>query len=134
MERSNILSERELSSIERLGDLMLPQTEDFPSFTQLGCIEHIDDVLSYAPEAEMNDLKLLLKVLSVTPDTALKGILKLMGDNQALPEAVASTFRLMDTGLRGIIFTLYYSGKTGKNYQGKTPLQIIGYEIKRIED
>jgi hypothetical protein len=130
--RSKILSDFELRAIEKLGDLMIPQTEDFPSFTRLGCIEHIDDVLSYAPPEETADLKILLKALSVTPETVLKRILKLMLENKALPESVASTFRLMDTGLRGIIYTLYFSGKTGKNYIGKTPLEIIGYEINRI--
>ncbi len=129
---SKIIGEREIRAIERLGDLMIPQTEDFPSFTQLGCVEHIDDVLGYAPPEETGDLKMLLKGLSVMPDSALKGIIKLMMENKALPENMASTFRMMDTGLRGIIFTLYYSGKTGKNYTGKNPLEIIGYEIKRI--
>ena len=111
---------------------MLPQTEDFPSFTQLGCIEHIDDVLKYAPPEETGDLKMLLKALSVTPEPVLRGILNLMMENKALPENIASTLRLMDTGLRGIILTLYFSGKAGKNYKGKTTLEIIGYDINRI--
>jgi hypothetical protein len=129
---SKILNDWELKAIERLGDLMIPQSEDFPSFTQLGCIEHIDDVLGYAPPEETGDLKMLLKVLAGTPESVLKGIIKLMMENKALPESIAATFRLMDTGLRGIILTLYFSGKTGKNYQGRNPLEIIGYEINRI--
>ena len=129
---SKFVGKMEIKAIERIGDLMIPQTEDFPSFSQLGCVEHVDDIFLYAPPEDMNDLKMLLKTLSLMPETALKGIIKLMTDNSSLPETVASTFRIIDTGIRGIIFTLYYSGKTGKNYNGKTPLEIIGYEINRI--
>lgn len=129
---SKILSNREISSIVRIGDLMIPAYEEFPSFSQLGCVEHIDSVLGYAPEDDIKDLKLLLKSLSLLPDKAISGLVKIIAENKSFPEKIAGTLRLMDTGLRGIVFTLYYSGKTGKNYQGKTPLEIIDYSIIRI--
>jgi len=129
---SKILSSREISSIVRIGDLMIPAYEEFPSFSQLGCVEHIDSVLGYAPEDDIKDLKLLLKSLSLLPDKAISGLVKIIAENKGFPEKIAGTLRLMDTGLRGIVFTLYYSGKTGKDYQGKNPLEIIDYSITRI--
>lgn len=129
---STIIDLKQIRAIEKVGDLMVPQTEDFPSFSQLGCVEYIDDVLSYAPPEELSDLKMLLSTLNSMPEVLLKQIISLMYDNRILPDAIANTVRLVDTGLRGIIFTLYYSGKKGKNYLGKTPLEIIGYDINRV--
>lgn len=129
---SKILTDRELSVIERLGDIIIPKDDLLPSFKELGCIEYIDDIISYAPSDDTKDLKLLLNSLSLMPDLALKKIVDTMQDNKALPEFISSNFRLIDTAIRGIIFTLYYSGKTGKDYKGQNPLEIIQYSVKRI--
>jgi hypothetical protein len=132
MEISTILTEKELKSIERLGDIIIPNSEGFPSFSQLGCVEHIDDIVSYAPPEDIKDLKMLLNTLSVMPDAILKKIVATMQDNKILPEFISVNFRLLDTAIRGIIFTLYYSGKVGKNYKGENPLEIIEYSITRL--
>lgn len=132
MEISKILTDRELKAVERLGDIIIPSSDDFPSFSELGCIEYIDDILSYAPPEDTKDLKMLLNTLSLMPDIALKKIVAAMQDNKSLPEFISINLRLVDTAIRGIIFTLYYSGKKGKNYYSKDPLEIIEYSINRV--
>ncbi|MFN8578113.1 MAG: hypothetical protein U0354_14845 [Candidatus Sericytochromatia bacterium] len=132
MEKSKLLTEKEIKSLERLGDIIVPNSEDFPSFSQLGCIEHIDDIVSYAPVEDIKDLKMLLNSLSIMPDLVLKKLVSAMQDNTIFPEFISINFRLLDTAIRGIIFTLYYSGKVGKSYNGKNPLEIIDYSINRF--
>ena len=48
---SKILTKPALSTISRMGDIMLPKTQDFPSFSETGCIEHIDDIIADIDQA-----------------------------------------------------------------------------------
>ncbi|MEK7433741.1 MAG: hypothetical protein AABZ74_11460 [Cyanobacteriota bacterium] len=129
---SKILNEKQIQSVRKLGDIMIPQSSEFPSFSQLGCIEYIDNILEYTDKQDQEDLKTLLTALSLMPDNILEKIVNFIASPDVLPEALAKTARLVDTALRGIIFALYYSGHKGENYVGKNPLEIIGYEINRV--
>lgn len=111
---------------------MLPQSGEFPPFSKLGCITAIDEIVAYLPTTDLNDLKMLLNVLSTTPDTVLKTMIKQMMAPDKWPEALASTLRMLDTGLRGIIMSLYYSGRKGPDYQGQSPLELMGVDIVRV--
>lgn len=129
---SKYLNALQLKGLVRLGNLMLPRSGAYPSFQELGCIEHIDAIAAYIPEVDLADLKLLLSLLAVIPKTGLKGLIQMMQNPDPWPEAVASTLRQMDTGLRGIVMSLYYSGRKGAQYQGPTPLELMGVEIVRV--
>lgn len=122
----------QLLGLVRLGNLMLPRSGAYPSFQELGCIEHIDTIAAFIPAVDLADLKLLLTLLAFMPPAGLRGLLKMMQHPEPWPEAVAATLRQMDTGLRGIIMSLYYSGRKGSHYQGATPLELMGVEIVRV--
>lgn len=128
---SKFLNDSQIKALEKVGDIIVPESESFPSFSKVGCIEHIDNVLEFTPEAELNDLKLLLSVLDKMPVKAVESILNLTYKADLFPEILSSNLRLVSIALRGIIFTLYYSGKVGSSYQGIKPLEIIGFEINR---
>ncbi|GIW22183.1 MAG: hypothetical protein KatS3mg068_1190 [Candidatus Sericytochromatia bacterium] len=128
---SKFLNENQIRALEKIGDIIVPESEYFPSFSKVGCIEHIDSILEFTPEAELNDLKLLLNVLDKMPIKVVESILNLTYNADFFPQIIASNLRLISIALRGIIFTLYYSGKVGKNYQGINPLEIIGFQINR---
>lgn len=129
---SSYLSKAQCKAIVRLGNLMLPRNQEFPSFGELGCIEHIDEVVTYLPQSDLNDLKMLLSVLAIKPRFALKLLIKLMSHPDKWPVELASVLRQMDTGLRGIVMSLYYSGRKGQQYQGETPLELMGVKIERV--
>jgi hypothetical protein len=129
---SDYFNAMQLKGLVRLGNLMLPRSDEYPSFQELGCIEHIDEIAAYIPEVDLSDLKMLLGLLAVMPKMGLKGLIRMMQSPDPWPEAVASTLRQMDTGLRGIIMSLYYSGRKGSNYNGQTPLELMGVEIVRV--
>lgn len=52
---STILNNRAIRAMERIGDIMIPKNGDFPSFSETGSIEHIDDLVAYAPEEDIKD-------------------------------------------------------------------------------
>lgn len=122
----------QLRGLRRLADLMLPRSGEYPAFSELGCLEHIDIIAEHIPEPELKDLKLLLGVLAATPRPGLQALLKLMQSPDPWPESVATMLRQMDTGLRGIVMSLYYSGRKGAHYSGLTPLELMGVEITRV--
>jgi hypothetical protein len=128
---SKFLNDSQIRALEKVGDIIIPESETFPSFSRVGCIEYIDNILEFTPEEELNDLKLLLNVLDKMPVKVVEKILNLTYKANMFPKILASNLRLVSIALRGIIFTLYYSGKVGSSYQGIKPLEIIGFEINR---
>ncbi len=129
---STIFGPRELKALGRIGDIMAPKSEDYPSFTQLGCIEHIDAIAAYAPPDDIALLRTVLKALSIMPNWALRGILRLTQNPKWWPQFLATNLRLLDLALRSLLLSLYFSGKVGQHYQGKTPHEIIDFTVTRI--
>lgn len=131
---SKILSKPALNAISRIGDIIIPHSEDFPSFSEAGGLEHIDDIMNYTPADDAKDLNLVLSILSFLPTFMLKALVKSMLNSNTKTGPVSVILRQLDMGLRGIVFSCYYSGKTGSNFKGKNPLDIIEYKITRLDD
>lgn len=126
---SKYLTLRQTRGLEKLGDAYLPGDDELPSFSALGCAEHVDEVLDYLPADDRNSLKLLLGLLSITPRFKLVWLAKLLERSHNLPGPLGGGLRFLRMGLKGLVLTLYYSGKTGANYQGRTPLDVLGYDV-----
>ncbi len=130
---SKVFSNSALRALTRIGDIIAPKNGEFPAFSEVGCLEHVDDVASYAPSNDLKDLNLALSILSYMPDFFLKWLVKSMNNSHAKNGAFSDIFRMLDLGLKGIIFGTYYSGKIGKNFKGKSPMQVIDFSMNRIE-
>ncbi|MFH1319668.1 MAG: hypothetical protein ABII90_03330 [Bacteroidota bacterium] len=128
---SKILCKSALKAINRIGNIMIPKNGELPSYSEYGGIEHIDEILKYAPESDMKDLNMVLSVLSVMPRFVLSWLIRKMGRSHDQKGGLSGIFRQLDFGLKGIILSTYYSQKAGVGYKGKTPLEVIGYSIKR---
>ena len=131
---STILSNKAIKAIERIGDIMIPKNGDFPSFSETGSIEHIDDLVAYAPEDDIKDLGTVLTILSFMPTFVLKWFVKMMNTSYESTGNVSVLLRQLDFGLRGLIFSCYYSGKMGEDFKGNNPIEIIGFSVNRISD
>ncbi len=129
---SKILSKAALKAINRIGDIMVPENGEFPSYSEYGGIEHIDEILRYAPESDTKGLDMILSILSVMPKFVLSWLVKKMSQSHERGGGLWVIMRQMNFGLKGIILSTYYSEKAGSNYKGKTPLEIIGYSINRV--
>lgn len=129
---SNVLSRRALIGLNRIGDVMLPRHGKYPSFSELGCIQHVDLVVANAPKDDVASLNTLLAILSVTPRFALR-MLVWMTQHPDKFGPLASLLRLLDLGMRSVIVSLYYSGKHGANYSGPTPIDLMEYRLNIIK-
>ncbi len=131
---SKYLSKSSLKTIERMGNIVIPRSEEFPSFSDTGSIEHIDDFIAFTPENDLRDLNMILTLMSILPNSTLRWLIKKMHDSHQSQGGVSSLFRQLDFGIRGLVFSCYYSNKTGKNYKGKKPFEVIDYNINRVID
>lgn len=127
--KSNYLSDSAVNAFERIGEIMMPRHGDFPSFSELGVIAHIDGILEHVPADDRSALNLLLTVLAFFPEFLLRGFLNLVERGRESSGPLGGLFRQLNTGLKSVVVTLYFSGKTGAAYAGKTPLDVIDYHL-----
>ena len=128
------LSNSALNGLNRLGDIIIPAYEQFPSFSQAGGVSSADDLVEHAPEADRKDLNLVLTLLSFMPGFILRWLVGKMETSPDNNGPIGPIFRQLDIGIRGLVFSCYYSGRLGADYKGPDPLDLIGIELTRIED
>ncbi|MTI14563.1 hypothetical protein [Sansalvadorimonas verongulae] len=133
---SRYLNQRQLCTINRIGNLFVPAGNNFPSFSESGCLYNIDDVLALTPEWDRQSLKRVLSILSICPNAALSWLLKTLQSADSMPtwsDVLTSQLRLLLFGLRGMIFTLYYSGQ-GNPYQPNRVYEAMDYHVSCTPD
>lgn len=123
---SEYLNKKEIKGLVKLGDIICPKNDDFPSFSQLGCIQFVDEAVGSLDPYDRNDLKLFLKIASLLPSFILKFVMVIIN------RPFMALLRMGNIGIKGIIYSLYYSGKQGSKYKGKPIFDIIGYEVNAI--
>lgn len=125
------LSALQVRAIEKLGNVICPGDRDLglPSFIELGCVEHADIVLNELPESDLKDLKLLLTIFAFLPSFFIAFLLGLIERGQHLGGEIGTLLRMVRFGLRGVAFSLYYSGLKGRDAKVKTPYEAIGYSV-----
>lgn len=131
---SKYLSNSAIKGLTRIGDILIPGDDEFPSFSAYMCMDHIDDLVAYAPSDDIKDLGMVLGILSYMPNSILKWLVNKMANAHLNNGPLGSLFRLLNMGLRGIVFALYYSEKPGTNYMGKNPDEMIGFTLNKVED
>jgi hypothetical protein len=129
--RSRFISPSQYRGLQRLGDGMCPGDDDFPSFSACGCAEHVDDILELMNPADLAQLEQLLTAASRMPGGAIQALLKLAERSPHMSDRnpLAPTLRFLRLGLRGLVISLYYSGRTGAGYDANSPLDVIGYDV-----
>lgn len=131
---SSLFNARQLNGLQKLGDIVLPGYGEFPRFSDTGCIEHIDDLMSPAPPDDLKDLGKLLLVFHYLPTFAIEWILRLADGADRWPALIAPLLRTLNIGTKGVVFSLYYSGHHRTTYQGKTGLDVIDYHVHCAPD
>lgn len=126
---SRFYNDKQLASLQRLGDVLIPRYNDFPAFSEVGCIAYIDEVMESAKPQDIKDFGLLLSVMRFLPKFMLAGIVKLAVNADKTPEFIAPLLRQLNIGIRGVVYTLYYANVVPEGYQGKQPNDVIDYHV-----
>ena len=129
---SKYFSKNAIKGLTRIGDILIPGDETFPSFAAYGCMEHIDDVLAYAPAEDIKDLNMVLGILSLFPHAMLVWLVRKMASSHQSDGPMSSLLRQLNMGIRGVVFSLYYSEKPGHTYSGENPSEMIGFKLNKV--
>ena len=128
---SRHLNQRQLHTITTIGDMFVPAAHSFPSFSESGCLFHIDTALAPTPADDLKQLKLVLTLMSFLPQKVLHWLLQKLDVGECMPawaDFIGAQLRLLLFGLRGIIFSLYYSGQ-GNPYQPNRVFEVMDYHV-----
>ena len=118
------------AALNRLGNVICPRNGEFPAFSDLDCVHHAHIVLDELPEQDCSDLKMLLFVLWFLPSPLIRIFLNIVERLKNMNGEIGALIRMLNFGLRGVAFSLYYSGMTGpKAVVTKTPVNVVGFEV-----
>lgn len=123
------LTDKEAKILNKIGDSLIPENNGFPKFSDSGCVQHADDLLRYMNPKDLEDLKLLFFVGMILPKFMFRGLIKLCKKNRFFPGFIATQLRFIDFGVTSLVYTLYYSSKTSKDYMGNTVYDIIDFHV-----
>lgn len=112
---SHGFSSLSLKGLCKTGDIIIPGEGKFPSFSKSGVIDHLGRMSHYMNEDDREGLKLLSALLGLMPSALIRFILYFTTLHTYIPGPPGSILRQINVGLRGVIFTLYYSDLDGGN-------------------
>ena len=130
--KSKYLNGRAILGLNRIGDLIIPGNARMPSFSNYGCVDHIDDLVHYAPHEDIKDLGLVLSVFSFLPDSILNWMVQKMSQGTKYRGSIGVLLRQLNMGIRGLVFSLYYSEKPGNDYKETNPTELIGFTVNKV--
>ena len=131
---SEYLSKSAVKGLTKIGDVLIPGDDNYPSFSNYGCIQNVDDLLAYAPKQDIKDLGMVLSIFSLMPKTWLTWLVKKMSSSNSNNGILGTTLRQLNMGLRGIVFSLYYAPKSGVEYDGEDPVSKIGFTLQKAKE
>jgi hypothetical protein len=132
--KSDCFSHLALNAFNRVGDILIPPGDGFPSFSEYGAAEHLDRAAAFAPQDDIKQLNLLMSVLAFAPRFFLRFLVKQAVASHQSKAPWAPALRKLYYGWWGLIFGAYYSGRPGKEFQGADPTELIQFRLNRVLD
>ncbi len=120
----------QLLGLLKLGDVVIPGDKHLPKFSETEFVLEIDRMLDYMEEEDLEGLKLLMSIFRPAPKFIIRLILQISEFHQSVPYFIGTPLRMIKLGLKGIIFTLYYSGLKDTEKNGKRIHKIIGWDAE----
>jgi len=125
---SRYFNRNQIKGLLKAGDIILPGTERSPSFSQTGCIKHIDKMAEYLNEDDLKGLRMVLSAFKYFPGWLIYIVMLCTKYKRFFPGFMGAAFRMLEIGVKGAIITPYYSNLTGKDYNGPKVFDVIGWD------
>lgn len=126
------LNSLQIYGLLKLGDVIIPGDEHLPKFSATTFYKDADRMMHYLPKEDLSGLKLLLTIFAFTPSIFIILILKLTELKNSVPKTIAIPLRMISVGLKGIIFTLYYSKLEDSKQYGRKIMETLDYNTKIV--
>ncbi len=124
--KSEYLNERQLSGLRKVGNVLVPGDGDLPEFSESNSVREADRVLRHMNPDDRSDFLTLMSVFSFLPAFVISLFLRLTQWKEYFPGALGRVFRMIDLGITGVVYTLYYSDFT----EDERIFQTIGWDAK----
>src|ERR1700722_7753052 len=98
----------QIQGVRKLGDVMFPGGEGFPSFSGCDCVRHLDRILDFMPGQDLKDLGMLAALLSALPRFLVRFFVWILDSGVSWPGPIGAQIRTIRLGVRGLILSLYY--------------------------
>ena len=121
-----LLTNRELKGFLKVADILICGDEDFPKFSSTDFYKKVDYILEELPKEDFDGIKLLFNLFSFLPSFLITFIIFLT-ENPFGPTFLKNNLFKINSGLKGIVFTLYYSRLPG---EGEKIFSLLGWDTK----
>lgn len=109
----NNLNPRELKGFLKVADIIACGNEEFPRFSKTNFIEKIDYILEELPKDDLLGIKILFNIFSFLPAFMICYFIE-WTENPWGPSILKDNLLKINSGLKGIVFTIYYSRLPGE--------------------
>lgn len=124
---SKYFSQAQLKGLAKAGDIICPGTETSPSFSDTGCIAHMDRLAAYLSGEDLSGLRLLLSLFRWMPGWGICLVFSLCNRSGVLPGPMGTVLRMLEIGVKGAVCSPFYANLTAPGYTGKTVHDAIGW-------
>lgn len=115
--------------LNRLGDILLPPSDTFPAFSATGCATYVTEIYRVSTPKDANALEVLFIFFNFFPKGVLRWFFSFLNWISLKHWRFAIPFRKLWIGLRGVVFSLYYSNLTIPEYEGPRVYDAIHFEL-----
>lgn len=98
-----------LKGIQKAGDVLIPGSEGMPKFSETKFLKDLHRMTDYMNADDREGLNLLMMIFAITPSFMIHLLLKVVSKHESFPNFIGAIFRQINLGVRGVVFTLYYS-------------------------
>lgn len=103
------LTKRQLKGITKLGNILCPGTAKLPAFSSSKALTGADRCFGYLTPEDQEGLGMLLYWLGVFPTFVAAFLIRLVNTANRWPKFISPLLRLLQIGLKGFVYSLYYS-------------------------
>ncbi len=115
MNYSKHLGRQSLRGLSKAGDILIPGDDTLPAFSRTPYLTEIDRIADWMTPQDREGFKFLTGLFSVLPSPVVRGLIKLADRAESLPEWIAPPFRMINVGVKGVVYSLYYTDLTASH-------------------
>lgn len=109
---SKYFSNLQIRGIRKAGDILVPEETGFRKFSSTPFIQEIDRMADYMTDEDRSGFAFLMGLFAVLPKPVVSGVLRLAAASEGGSGALTAPLRLINLGVKGVVYTLYYSDLT----------------------
>jgi len=118
-----------IKGLHKLGKVIIPDQPGYPTFAEVKPEQRINRMVDYMYEDDRGAILVILSLFSVLPLFVIRWKILFIDWGAKMSGIIGAPFKMLQIGLKGLVFTLYYSDHT----EEKVIHENIGYDAKIVK-